>query len=131
MNSFSLMKIDSLDKLFEVGEKKIKEINLDINPLKEQQKENNQNTNFSPSLTNKSNNNICQSYRSNNYLIKIKEEENEKNNNNIKETQNIRKLKLPLLIAKKRSSSAFFLNDIYNKGTKSIELTDCQYIYSY
>ena len=131
MNSFSLMKIDSLDKLFEVGEKKIKEIKLDINPLKEPQIENNQKTNFSPSLTNKSNNNICQSYRSNNYLIKIKEEENEKNNNNIKETQNIRKLKLPLLIAKKRSSSAFFLNDIYNKGTKSIELTDCQYIYSY
>ena len=125
------MKIDSLDKLFEVGEKKIKEIKLDINPLKEPQIENNQKTNFSPSLTNKSNNNICQSYRSNNYLIKIKEEENEKNNNNIKETQNIRKLKLPLLIAKKRSSSAFFLNDIYNKGTKSIELTDCQYIYSY
>ena len=125
------MKIDSLDKLFEVGEKKIKEIKLDINPLKEPQIENNEKTNFSPSLTNKSNNNICQSYRSNNYLIKIKEEENEKNNNNIKETQNIRKLKLPLLIAKKRSSSAFFLNDIYNKGTKSIELTDCQYIYSY
>ena len=131
MNSFSLMKIDSLDKLFEVGEKKIKEIKLDINPLKEPQIENNQKTNFSPSLTNKSNNNICQSYRSNNYLIKIKKEENKKNNNNIKETQNIRKLKLPLLIAKKRSSSAFFLNDIYNKGTKSIELTDCQYIYSY
>ncbi len=131
MNSFSLMKIDSLDKLFEVGEKKIKEIKLDINPLKEPQIENNQKTNFSPSITNKSNNNICQSYRSNNYLIKITEEENEINNNNIKETQNIRKLKLPLLIAKKRSSSAFFLNDIYNKGTKSIELTDCQYIYSY
>ena len=125
------MKIDSLDKLFEVGEKKIKEIKLDINPLKEPQIENNQKTNFSPSLTNKSNNNICQSYRSNNYLIKIKKEENEKNNNDVKENKNIRKLKLPLLIAKKRSSSAFFLNDIYNKGTKSIELTDCQYIYSY
>ena len=89
MNSFSLMKIDSLDKLFEVGEKKIKEIKLDINPLKEPQIENNQKTNFSPSLTNKSNNNICQSYRSNNYLIKIKKEENEKNNNGVKETQMI------------------------------------------
>ena len=129
---YSLMKFNSIDTLFETKIQKIKKNNGDSKPMKEPHIDNNQKTLFSPSETERTNKSIVKFTNTNseNNLFLTSSNINQ-NENDINIKEKAKKLKLPLMTARKRSSSAFFLNQIYSKGTHSIELTDCPYIYSY
>ncbi len=129
---YSLMKFNSIDTLFETKIQKIKKNNGDSKPMKEPHIDNNQKTLFSPSETERTNKSILKFTNTNseNNLFLTSSNINQ-NENDINIKEKAKKLKLPLMTARKRSSSAFFLNQIYSKATHSIELTDCPYIYSY
>ena len=131
-DAHSIMKFNSIDILFETKIQKIKKNNGDSKPMKEPHIDNNQKTLFSPSETERTNKSILKftnTNSENNLFFTSKNIEPKENGINI--NKEAKKLKLPLMVSRKRSSSAFFLNQIYSKGTHSIELTDCPYIYSY
>jgi len=129
---YSIMKFNSIDTLFETKITKIKKNNGDSKPMNEPQIDNNQKIIFSQPETERTNKSILKIINNNseNNLFLSSGNTNE-NKNEINTNQEAKKLKLPLMKTRKRSSSAFFLNQIYTKGTHSIELTDCPYIYSY
>ena len=129
---YSIMKFNSIDILFETKITKIKKNNGDSKPMNEPQIDNNQKIIFSQSETERTNKSILKFTNTNseNNLFLTSSNINQ-NENDINIKEKAKKLKLPLMTARKRSSSAFFLNQIYSKGTHSIELTDCPYIYSY
>ena len=131
-DAHSIMKFNSIDILFETKITKIKKNNGDSKPMNEPQIDNNQKIIFSQSETERTNKSILKIINNNseNNLFLSSGNTNE-NKNEINTNQEAKKLKLPLMKTRKRSSSAFFLNQIYTKGTHSIELTDCPYIYSY
>ena len=131
-DAHSIMKFNSIDILFETKITKIKKNNGDSKPMNEPQIDNNQKIIFSQSETERTNKSILKIINNNseNNLFLSSGNTNE-NKNEINTNQEAKKLKLQLMKTRKRSSSAFFLNQIYTKGTHSIELTDCPYIYSY
>ena len=131
-DAHSIMKFNSIDILFETKITKIKKNNGDSKPMNEPHIDNNQKIIFSQPETERTNKSILKIINNNseNNLFLSSGNTNE-NKNEINTNQEAKKLKLPLMKTRKRSSSAFFLNQIYTKGTHSIELTDCPYIYSY
>ena len=131
-DAYSIMKFNSIDTLFETKIKNMKKNNGDSKPMKQPHIDNNQITLFSQSETERTYKSILRftnTNSENNLFFTSKNIEPKENGINI--NKEAKKLKLPLMVSRKRSSSAFFLNQIYSKGTHSIELTDCPYIYSY
>ena len=131
-DAYSIMKFNSIDTLFETKIKNMKKNNGDSKPMKQPHIDNNQITLFSQSETErtyKSKLRFTNTNSENNLFFTSKNIEPKENEINI--NKEAKKLKLPLMVSRKRSSSAFFLNQIYSSGTHSIELTDCPYIYSY
>ena len=131
-DAYSIMKFNSIDTLFETKIKNMKKNNGDSKPMKQPHIDNNQITLFSQSETERTYKSILRftnTNSENNLFFTSKNIEPKENGINI--NKEAKKLKLPLMVSRKRSSSAFFLNHIYSSGTHSIELTDCPYIYSY
>ena len=113
---YSLMKFNSIDTLFETKITKIKKNNGDSKPMNEPQIDNNQKIIFSQSETERTNKSILKIINNNseNNLFLSSGNTNE-NKNEINTNQEAKKLKLPLMKTQKRSSSAFFLNQILQK----------------
>ena len=132
-DAHSIMKFNSIDTLFETKITKIKKNNGDSKPMNEPHIDNNQKILFFQSETERTNKSILKIIKNNNSEnnLFLSSGNTNENKNEINTNQEAKKLKLPLMKTRKRSSSAFFLNQIYTKGTHSIELTDCPYIYSY